>query len=424
MSWRVLLLLLTALSHLSPAQETRTAQNQDPFPTARSKKGLQVQMVDDAIALGVQHAALNCDLAAFMDPRSSSGSIPWVSGGRTFHFQREVVERHDRQIQPLSEAGIHVTLILLSCRSTDAEIEKIIRPASARANTQSPIYGFNVESSEGLAWYRAAVEFLAHRYSSNDKSHGRVVGYIVGNEVNSHYGWYETGDASTEELAIQYERAVRVAHTAIRLASAQARVYLSLDHHWTDRAFQDPLRACAGRELLDSFAKQARAGGDYDWHLAYHPYPAKLGEPRTWLDGGLRDDADTRLITPKNLEVLPKYLQKPELLYQDQPRRIILSEQGFHSPDGPEGERWQAAGFCYTWAKVQQLAGIDAFILHRHVDHPKEGGLHLGLWTSKPNSVAPDRQKLIYEVFRACDTPDWEKVAAPYFDEFTRADSK
>src|SRR5688572_11605986 len=45
-----------------------SAQETTPFPTPSSKKGLQVQMVDDALALGVKHAALNVNLAQLLDP--------------------------------------------------------------------------------------------------------------------------------------------------------------------------------------------------------------------------------------------------------------------------------------------------------------------------------------------------------------------
>ena len=38
------------------------SKNRDAYPHASSKKGLQVQMVDDALALGVKHAALNFNL--------------------------------------------------------------------------------------------------------------------------------------------------------------------------------------------------------------------------------------------------------------------------------------------------------------------------------------------------------------------------
>ena len=66
------------------------------------------------------------------------------------------------------------------------------------------------------------------------------------------------------------------------------------------------------------------------------------------------------------------------MLCHGKPRRVILSEQGFHTPDGPDGQTLQAAGYCYGWIKASRLDGIDAFILNRHVDNAQEGGLRLG----------------------------------------------
>ena len=43
------------------------AQDPAPYPSPPSKKGLQVQMVDDALVLGIHHAGLNCDLHLLMD---------------------------------------------------------------------------------------------------------------------------------------------------------------------------------------------------------------------------------------------------------------------------------------------------------------------------------------------------------------------
>ena len=39
----------------------------EPYPVAASKKGLQVEMVDDALALGIKHAALNFNLTPLID---------------------------------------------------------------------------------------------------------------------------------------------------------------------------------------------------------------------------------------------------------------------------------------------------------------------------------------------------------------------
>ena len=65
----------------------------------------------------------------------------------------------------------------------------------------------------------------------------------------------------------------------------------------------------------------------------------------------------------------------------------------------------QAAAYAYAYKQAEALPGIDAFILHRHVDHSHEGGLNLGLWERKPDSIAtPERRRKIYEVFRNADT--------------------
>jgi hypothetical protein len=71
--------------------------------------------------------------------------------------------------------------------------------------------------------------------------------------------------------------------------------------------------------------------------------------------------------------------------------------------------------YCYAYYKCSVLPGIDAFILHRHVDHGGEGGLKLGLWTRDEMSSSPSRplrKKMVYEVFRRAGTPEWEKAFA------------
>ena len=68
------------------------AANPEPYPAPSSKKGLQVQMVDDAIALGIRHAALNFNLAQLVDPRGDTNNPGLELGGRTHRFQRGYLE--------------------------------------------------------------------------------------------------------------------------------------------------------------------------------------------------------------------------------------------------------------------------------------------------------------------------------------------
>jgi hypothetical protein len=388
---------------------TALSGNQDPFPQAASKKGLQVQMIDDALALGVKHAALNVSLTSLLVPEDTPNSLSWKSNGKTFYFNRGMVE--GMQVKKLSDAGVQVSLILLNYLNSNAQLAEVLKPPRVKEDAPNKIYAFNVAHEEAVDCLRACAEFIADRFSGNHPENGRVVGYIVGNEVNTHWHWYNCGRAPLSVIADEYLRAVRVIHTAVRKSSASARIYISLDHFWSRSFEKDSLRRCGGRELLNYMNAQSKLGGDFDWHIAYHPYPENLFEPRFWRDKSAAQSFDAPRITFKNLEQLPKYLRQPEQLVKGAPRHVILSEQGFNTPDGPDGETLQAAAYCAAYYKVSHLDGIDAFILHRHVDHKAEDGAKFGLWTRKDEGFAtPDRKKLIYDVFKLADTPDWEKA--------------
>ncbi|MDB6021496.1 MAG: hypothetical protein JWQ04_1353, partial [Pedosphaera sp.] len=320
----------------------------------------------------------------------------------------------DHSIKQLSDAGVVVSLILLCYQSGDPALDRIMLHPDFSPKAPHHLSAFNTATPDGLRYFKSAIEFLADRYSQPKHPHGRAVNFIIGNEVNAHWEWANLGDATMEKFADDYLRTVRICNTAVRKASSTARVYLSLEHHWNIR-YDGPLHSFKGRDFIDYFNARATAGGNFDWHLAFHPYPEDLRNPRTWIDKTATFADNTPRITFKNLEMLPRYFQRKELLCHGQPRRIILSEQGFDTPRTPDGETLQAAAYCYAYYKVDHLPGIDSFILHRHVDHRDEDGLNLGLWRRNPASAAPSEpaaKKYIYDVFRQADTPEWRQAFA------------
>ena len=408
-SLRYLVVLCLALFPATFGQSSTRASSFDTtdFPIAPSKKGLQIQMVDDALALGITHAALNVNFAQLLD----------VSDPAKLKPNSGYLESLDRQIKPLSDANVVVSLILLYYKSSNEALDRLMLHPKYDQAAPNNLTAFNLSTKDGINAYLACVDFLADRYSSTNTAHGRVWNYIVGNEVNSHWFWYNMGRVGMEELADNYLAAVRATHNIVRKHSAHARVYLSLEHHWNIRyPGGDAQQTFAGRPFLEYFARRAKdpaQGGDFDWHLAFHPYPEDLFNCKTWNDKSATHSAETPRITFKNVEQLVAFMNRPELLYNGQPRRIILSEQGFHSPDTSEGQLLQAAAYAYAYQKIRDLDGIDSFILHRHVDHGQEGGLNLGLWTRhKPGKhpAEPAKKKKIYEVFEAADTPEWEEA--------------
>ncbi|MDB6075119.1 MAG: hypothetical protein JWO89_2759 [Verrucomicrobiaceae bacterium] len=401
-----------ALLAMIPLIHAARAADASPFPVPPDIKGLQVQMADDALHLGIHHAGINVSLGGLMDPGKGPGNPRWTCEGEEFAFNAGYLRSLDAQVRPLSEAGVVVYAIILAYPTKDKMKDAVLLHPKARADGKYSIAAFNTATPEGLRWYRAVMEFLADHWSGREAEHGNVWGWIIGNEVNSHWMWYNIGSASLEEVASEHEKAVRIANEAVHRSLANARVYVSLDHHWRiSMSGISAQEAVPGRDFLDAFARIARARGDFGWNLAHHPYPEDLGNPRVWADKSETFDDNTPKVTFKNLEVLCHHLAKPELLFEGKPRHIILSEQGFHTPATPNGEQVQAAAYAYAWEKCQRLP-IDAFIYHRHVDHSQEGGLHLGLWRNRPGSIAdPFEKKQIYGLFQKAGTPTWDEAA-------------
>ena len=387
-----------------------------PFPVASSKKGLQVQMLEDALRLGVKHAALNVNLTQLVDFGDGTNSFVWPAEGKPVMFRHSAITALDRQVKTLTDAGVIVSFIILVYSSGNPAIDSVMLHPGYDVKAPNHLGAFNSETAEGVRYLRACFEFLAERYSNPTDFRGLVGNYILGNEVNSHWFWSNMGRVSMETFAESYLRTARIGVTAIRQASSSARLYLSLEHHWSIRyPGGNAQQAFPGKAFLEYFNRRAGEQGNFEWHLAFHPYPENLFEPRTWNDKTATTNENTPRITFRNLQMLTRFLERPELRWNGQPRRVILSEQGFHTVDGPNGELWQAAAYAYAYYKVDHEPGIDAFILHRHVDHGQEGGLRLGLWSrdeTAKSPATPKAKKKLYEVFRQADTSEWESAFA------------
>lgn len=194
---------------------------------------------------------------------------------------------------------------------------------------------------------------LAARWSGPRSNCGRACGWIVGNEVNSDWRWSNLGPKPLAEVVAEYARAFRIVHAAVRTASAHAWLYASFEHHWASRAAgRSEWQAALGRDSLDAVAGLM---ADLNWHVARHPYPEDLLNPRTCSDKTVSDktvsnktvtddDASPKLtftnpkVTFTNPKLLCRHLERPELRFNGEPRRVILSPQGFHAPLEPDGE--------------------------------------------------------------------------------------
>lgn len=152
----------------------------------------------------------------------------------------------------------------------------------------------------------------------------------------------------------EYQIALRCAFYAGRKHYAQARVYISLDHCWNMLLEPNEKHFYRGKAFLDALQRNVQAEGDFDWGVAYHPFPEDLKRADFWNDTTAIQSFDTGKITFRNVEILAAYLKQKQFLHRGKIRHIILSEQGLCSGDMPEGERLQADALCWHFIKSKR----------------------------------------------------------------------
>ncbi|MCA1963005.1 MAG: DUF5722 domain-containing protein, partial [Prosthecobacter sp.] len=381
-----------------------------PRMTASHPKGLGgvpplLQPNHEIFQLGIHHVTLNMVLNALLREKPAPGYVHWPCEGRDYFANEAILRSTDATMRELHSRGIIVSIILLvgNHRHADGSPHSLLTHPEAEARG---IYSMpNLSTQEGARLYAAAIRLLAERYSGQPESPGRISNWILHNEIDQAGTWTNMGDQPLERYLESYHRSARIVHQTARLFDRQARVFISLTHHWTRQSTGSGTYVV--RDLIELFQKFSTDGGDFEWGVAYHPYPRDLRNPDTWQDSGVTDDFDTEYITPRNLQVLPAYLSQPHLLFQGRVRGILLSEQGFNSPTLSErDQRRQAAGLVYVFEKLRDLPEIEAFHLHRYQDMPKgEGGLRLGLMTETGT------HKLAWDVYREIGTGSAQEKA-------------
>ena len=378
----------------------------EEYPEAMSKKGLLIEldMLGDAMELGVKHTTINIPYHHII-----GGNLKYRYNGKDYYFNEELIASYDKMISSFSNKGIIVTAILLNGWN-DAHPE--LHEAGLAKSSSAFYYGFNVSTPEGYETTRALFSFMAERYSGADYKHGRVSNWIVGNEVNNNKNWNYVGPMDLASYTKLYEKNFRVAYTAIKSRSKNARVFFSTDYEWKK---QNTNLQYAAKDFIDLFNAGISAEGNIEWGLAYHPYPYHMTEPEFWDDdqtGMVNETFESPVVNFKNLHVLTDYFQQAHMRTAGgQVRHIILSEEGFTSDSISRGKVYdiQAAAFAYAYYLVDNNPYIDAFILNRQVDAitEVETSCAFGLWTvdmSRPDKVIAVMPKNIYQVFKHIDT--------------------
>ena len=397
---------------------TEFTQNSRGFhmPWPSSKKGMSCPWsVDDLVALGVKHITTNIDLpGAIRKPEDAKPDDPVVVvDGEKFIMNMDTFRGKDKEYKTLTDAGINIFAVINNPVPTAPDPNNpFIHPETDLANAPMHLGAFNITDKHGLNAYRAVIGFYAERYSRPDHMYGWVSSYIVGNEVQAHWSWYNMGHVNDQHFLDEYMKAVRVTDLILRDIHPDLRAYISMEHHWTAPVDM------RGDDVLEGLAKRSTNEGNFPWEVAFHPYPQDLFKPNFLKDTEATLRYDTPKITFKNLEVLPDFLSQTRFLYKGKLRNIALTEQGFNADPTPAGEQLQAAAYAAAYYRVVNIDGIVAFNLHRHVSSRGEFGLRLGIWDypddSGVNAGKPTRKLPAWDAVRLSGTPNAKEELAHY----------
>lgn len=366
------------------------------FPTAQTKKGLQVKdgMEDDASNLGVKHAVVNIAL----NHVASGSGIEYQYQGKTYYMNTGYIHELDRQIKELHNRGMVLTAVIVL--QWNYQQQDLILPG-ARSYGYN-LYGWNTQEATGKQHLEAICSFLANRYAAPDMG---VVNWICGNEVNAWKDYHYSGSVGFDQYMEYYAQAYQLLYNCVKHAYSNGRIYMSIDHTWT---YNRRANCYTSKSVLDRFAQLMNQKGISDWMIAFHPYPAPELQSDFWnrtLD--VIDSENSPIITMANLSYFTEYVKKN----YGAGKRIILSECGFTSvTNGNDRQDIQAAAIAYGYYLAEANDMVDSFVVHRQVDHSAETqqGFHLGLWTCKPGSTeTADSKKQAYDVFKYMDTKQY-----------------
>lgn len=402
-------------SHARYADIIETRQSMSPG-ILKSKKGLGGFFMNgyssDLDQLGITSITVNVPITAMMYSYPASNTIEHIYGNKKYYFSRNYLNGLDQALQLASSKKIIVAAILLvqkASESADPVIGKILQHPSY---TSEGIYTMpNLTTAEGVNCYAAALDFLASRYNRTDDAYGRIHKWILHNEVDAGLTWTNMGRKPMLVYLDTYIKSMRICYNIARQYDENSEVMGSFTHSWSES-----VELYSSKEMLRALQRFSLREGDFQWGIAYHPYPQDLNEPKTWNDVKATFSMNSALVTFKNLEVIDYWVKQSENKYKGTFKRTLwLSENGTNSRTYENKDLMeQAAGFAYAWKKISVLDGIDAIQWHNWIDNRAEFGLKIGLRKFPDDATDPGGRKPVWYAYQAAGTDQENNIFEPY----------
>lgn len=424
---------------------------ESPTLDIKSKKGAFAEDERAYDDLGCSYATINFDVSNFIEPNEyyvddfsgdlvgrmhSADEISFVSNGKTFYFDSDVIKRYDEQVMKYYQKGASITACIVPTPVKDFMNDFPSSLTYEYANQGTTNMGLNTSNELGFEYYVALIEFIVDRYSSNSYEKGYINNFVVGNEVDyaSFYNRISEKQVSLDVYMEEYSRLLRLTDLAARKYQKDIKVAMPLTHNWAKPGYSydnDSVAAYAPKDMVDWLNDRTKKTGDFDWGIAPHSYGTHLAQAYVYgidtsydyqnsgmnggRESGMTNDIDTTsMITFSNLELLDSYLNNSSMRFDNNGRKMYLTESGVSSCYETEKEkRAQAAYVAAIWYKVSQLPSVVSWNYYRMKDHSAEA-VSYALFGLKDIDGA---KKPAYNVYKYIDTQYGQKVANDYLSD-------
>ena len=379
-----------------------------------SIKGLISDYPADAIRLGVSHTVVDVHMEDLILSDWQENAMAYVFNGVTRYVNADALARLDEAVGVYTAAGIRVYLRFILGRPVSENVPLGIYAVTSPDSSNAEDFAVNMSSAFSAEIMEGFFDLMAERYASPEDGSLPVSAFILGYRVNDSVSHGYMGQTSIYSYVTNYEKLVRVAHTALKSHNPAGRVYVSLDSRRTVGASGSGWDVSA---FLSAFREECALRGDYDWQISGELYADRSA---LWEENPA---ADTSYYTVRNLNTLTDLLDGEKYRTPaGETRRLLIS--GFAIPAVEVGglasasaANRQAASYAYAYMTCVQNGRVEALIYSSHTDSATnaQSTSLCGLWTAKAGTgreLLPKEPRAIYNVFKVIDTTEASKLSS------------
>lgn len=364
-----------------------------------SIKGLISESPSDAIRLGAAYTLVDVPMEKLILSEWAADAVSYLWDGVTCYLQRDALEALDRTVGAYTAAGVRVYLrFSLGWNSTGRAPTALYYPGAVAG---ADGYAVCMDDPTAARIMEGFFDFMASRYAGDPEGPGRGLcsAFLIGQAVNGSGMYAASGSMAISDHVTNYEKLVRLAHTALVSHCADGRVFLSLNSDLSGRAAGDGWGLL---NYLSAYRGEAALRGDYDWQVACELY---ADSPTVWEPEG---DTDSDHLTVHSLSTLTDLLSGEKYLTADgSPRALVISRCRIPSADGSGqvDEVSQATSYAFTYTTALANGRVEALIYDAFTlpEDTSGAGLCAALPTGQAGVVSLIRRE-IYSVFASVDT--------------------